>query len=332
MSIVIAACGRIRFDPLSTGDANGDGATGDGGPMLSCVSLPPTCGPSGTSSCCDTALVPGGTFDRSYDHGTDGMYPDTSNPATVSAFRLDTYEVTVGRFRQFVTAGMGTQASPPATGAGARTLNGIPSQGGWDASWTSNLTANSVALVAALTCNGSRSSWTSAASANESLPINCISWFEAFAFCVWDGGYLPTEAEWNYAASGGSEQRAYPWSNPASSLTVDCSYANYAPGGTSFCVNPPSGAPNAVGSESPKGDGKWGQADLGGNVAEWAFDGQGNYANPCVDCADLTDSMLRALRGGVFSDDATFLRGARRGLDTPSLRDSNFGVRCARAP
>ena len=88
--------------------------------------------------------------------------------------------------------------------------------------------------------------------ANESLPINCITWYEAFAFCAWDGGFLPTEAEWNYAAAGGSEQRAYPWSNPPTSTTIDCSHANYD---DCAALREPAGdgAVNRVGSESPAG-------------------------------------------------------------------------------
>ena len=49
-------------------------------------------------------------------------------------------------------------------------------------------------------------------------PRETVNWYEAIAFCAWDGGFLPTETEWHYAASGGSAQRAYPWSSPAGDL------------------------------------------------------------------------------------------------------------------
>lgn len=333
-----SACGRIGFDVLGgAGDANGDGRgsdgmLGDGPPMLSCSNLPATCGLAGTSPCCGSPLVPGGTFYRSFDVGTDGMYTDMTNPATVSDFRLDTYEVTVGRFRQFVNAGMGTQASPPTPGTGARTLNGMANQGGWDAAWTPSLTANSAALVAAVKCSATYQSWTDTPGANEALPMNCITWFEMFAFCAWDGGFLPTEAEWNYAAAGGNEQRAYPWSNPASSLAIDCSYANYY-NGTAYCTNPPNGAVNRVGSESPKGDGKYGQADLAGNVWEWTLDWLASpYSNPCTDCAELTPATLRVFRAGYFGVDASALRGALRFGAGATGRRLDVGVRCARTP
>jgi len=325
--LVGAGCGRLHFDPVGASDATGDAAS-----TLSCDGLAPTCGPAGDSPCCGSPLVPGGTFYRGYDVGTDGSFPDMTNPATVSDFRLDTYDVTVGRFRPFVNAGMGTQANPPATGAGARTLNGMASQGGWDAAFTGSLTANTAALVAEVKYDASYCSWTDTAGANESLPMNCITWFEAMAFCAWDGGFLPTEAEWNYVATAGSEQRAYPWSSPASSLTIDCSYANYYTG-TAYCVNPPTGAVNRVGSESPKSDGKWGQADLAGNVYEWTLDWYATpYVNPCIDCSDLTTGGIRVLSGGSFEGNAFILRAANTAGADPTERPWDSGVRCARAP
>ena len=155
-----------------------------------------------------------------------------------------------------------------------------------------------------------------------------MTWFEAFAFCVWDGGFLPTEAEWNNAAAGGNEQRAYPWSSPPSSLTIDCAHANY-----NACLNNPTGAVNRVGSESPLGDGKWGQADLAGNVYEFLLDWYlASYPLPCDNCSELATASARVIRGGDFFGTATATRGADRSNQGPASRSGSVGVRCARAP
>jgi formylglycine-generating enzyme required for sulfatase activity len=300
--------------------------------FASCARLAAKCGPDGNDDCCAGSVVPGGTFYRSYDLAADGMYSSMSYPATVSSFVLDKYEVTVGRFRQFVNAGMGTQASPPPTSAGARTLIGIPDQGGWDSAWNPSLVADTAGLLAAVKCNTTYQTWTDMSGANESLPANCVTWYEAFAFCTWDGGFLPTEAEWNYAAAGGTEQRAYPWSNPSLSLTIDCSYANHRTGSGAFCVNPPNGFVNRVGSESPNGDGTWGHSDLGGNVWEWTLDWyNATYLVPSSDGANLSAGSRRVIRGGSWYSGATYLRTANRDLDAAMPRADNVGLRCARA-
>ena len=314
MLLLLAHAGcRHHFDALADArvDASGDGA-------LTCADLQRTCGPSGDQSCCGAQPVPGGMFFRSYDMAIDGLFPNMTNPAMVSSFSLDTYEVTVGRFRQFVEAGFGTQASPPIAGTG-----GHPNLAGseWSATWNSQLPADTATLIADLACNTFQT-WTAAPGANETKPINCAPWYVAFAFCIWDGGYLPTEAEWNFAAAGGTEQRAYPWSMPADVTTLDCSYADYQ-----AC---PAGISNA-GALSPQGDGRFGHADLGGNVWEWILDYQAAaYQTPCTDCANLTASGSRIVRGGSFVSTPANLRASDRFQYAPTAHNDNVGIRCAR--
>jgi formylglycine-generating enzyme required for sulfatase activity len=267
-------------------------------------------------------LVPGGTFYRSYD-GVD--FTDKSYPATVSDFYLDKYEITVGRVRAFVIAGMGTQTNPPAPGTGASPLI---TGSGWDSAWNASLPKDTASLEAALKCDATNQTWTDKAGSNESKPVNCLDWYTAFAFCAWDGGRLPTEAEWNYAAAGGSEQRYYPWSSPPTSTTLDDSYTVYCGGSCGGTQN--------VGSKSPKGDGKWGQSDLAGNVEEWTLDWYTSpYSMPCANCAYLTEASgsYRAIRGSSFNgvfNFASYLRSAYRGYDNPWDIYNFIGVRCAR--
>ena len=337
MVMLMTACGAGSHSPDAT-DAAMD-AIGDGPAAVDCGTLAATCGPMGNAPCCESPVVDGGTFYRSYDVGTDNAYTDMSYPATVSTFRLDKYEITVGRFRRFVNAGMGTRQNPPTVGAGGRTLNGTANLGGWEASFTGDLLADRTALVAALKCDATHQTWTDTPGSNESRPMNCINWYEAMAFCAWDGGFLPTEAEWNYTAVGGSEQRAYPWSSPPTSLGLDDTRASYH----CFGDNMTGCALNdlvPVGTK-PAGDGRWGQSDLIGNVREWTLDW---YEDPypmsaCNDCASLATPvgiLLRLLRGGGLFDTAgpnTPLRGAERlGGSTPTLRDVSFGARCGRTP
>jgi formylglycine-generating enzyme required for sulfatase activity len=328
LAIAAASCGRLHFVDHDDASVPGDGqrpidtvTTGDAAQVApSCVGLPATCN---SLDCCTVTSVPGGTFYRGYDVGTDGMYPSMASPATVSAFHLDKFEVTVGRFRAFVNAGKGLQTAPPNAGDGAHALI---SGSGWLSAWNASLNASTSSFSTSLVCDATYGTWTPTAAGNEDLPINCVTWYEAMAFCIWDGGYLPTEAEWNFAAAGGSEQRVYAFSNPASALAIDCSHTNYSP--SAACV---AAGTTPVGSHSPGGDGKWGQADITGNVFEWTLDYDAAYPTPCNDCANLTVAAMRTLRGGDWGDTPNFERTAYRGTSgTPTTRDSGVGIRCAR--
>lgn len=310
----------------------------------SCRELPPICGPKHDQNCCSSSTVTGGTYYRSYD-GI--LYTSQDSPATVSDFRLDDYEITVGRFRAFVSQYEDNPHWDGGTGGifedGAGKNPNDPMDPGWqDYIYGDWLPRNADALRESLKCNdrihreSGYYTWTDTPGDNENRPINCITWVEAYAFCIWDGGRLPTEAEWNYAAAGGSEQRRFPWGEeePGSDTRLaiyDCWYQGSGPGSCSGAENI---AP--VGWASG-GNGKWGQANLAGNLMEWLVDGFPNawaggepYATPCIDCAapPTYNEDSRALRGGSF--DSSDLEVSRRGGDDPKHRTTTAGARCAR--
>jgi sulfatase modifying factor 1 len=311
-----------------------------GGPGLS------DCGPN-KESCCVSLAVPGGTFYRSYDGVA---YTDRSHPATVSAFRLDKYEVTVGRFRQFVKAVVGGWR--PVAGGGKHVhlnreagLADASSAGrferGWDPTWTSALASLAQGWNRNPSCArppkamprgpGDDGNWTPVQSDYERKPINCVTWYEAYAFCIWDGGFLPSEAEWNYTASGGGDQRVFPWSNPSNSSAIDRTYANL--GGLSISAGDLENT--AVGSKAPKADGKWGHADLVGNVNEWVADMYAQY-ELCIDCAFLDAGIhrvsSRVLRAGCAGCAPLSMAVSTRYSNAPDVRGPSYGARCARTP
>jgi formylglycine-generating enzyme len=292
--VALAGC-RIHFDPLATTDAATDAAAPPRG-----------------------ILVPGGSYFRSYDTAADGLFPNMTNPATVSAFRLDATEVTVARFRVFVDQGYGTQQKPPAADAGA---HAAIAASGWQTAWNPSLPVDAAALKAVSLCNTFQT-WTDAPGANENKPMNCTSWYVAMAFCIWEGGYLPTEAEWNFAAAGGDEQRAFPWSMPVDDTTIDCTRADYMGCGP---------GPSDVGA-TPGGTGRWGHADLGGNVWEWTIDTDSGYPLPCDDCAQLSAISPRMVRGGSFTSTIPNLRVGDRFQYAITAHTDNVGFRCAYAP
>jgi formylglycine-generating enzyme required for sulfatase activity len=250
--------------------------------------------------------------------------------ATVSPFRLEKYEVTVGRFRAFVEASVAGWS--PAAGAGKHvhlrggqglTVGSSGSETGWDLTWSTQLPRTKGDWNSKLSCSPGteRQTWTSEVGAFESRPINCVSWFEAYAFCIWDGAFLPSEAEWNFAASGGNQQRYFPWSVPSSATGA---YSSQVVWGTE--------SPENVGSK-PLGAGRWLQLDLAGNVWEWALDGFREYSAQCKDCLSPVPANRAVIRGGSFdSTTVERLRASERGNADIGGRHFGIGFRCARTP
>lgn len=249
--------------------------------------------------------------------------------ATIAPFALDKYEVTVGRFREFVSQYDSWRTSHPSLSEG---YHPSVANTGWGQSWTAaaaDISVNAEALKTAVACGSTIQTWSSTIGTSDSevYPMNCLSWYEAFAFCIWDHGRLPTEAEWEYAAAGGAENRLYPWGATEPSADL----ANFEGSNDSPRV--------VVGSKLDTGGaGYFGHADLAGSAYEWVFDWYsdgfyGTIASPesCENCANVTPGSARVTRGGGYSYSAMELRAARRNGFAPSHRDGLFGFRCARA-
>lgn len=302
------------------GGTSGASAGSGGAPVVvppSCVGLAATCGPTGNANCCTAQAVTGGTFNRMSNPAT---------PATVANFKLDDYEISVGRFRKFAA---GYPGNKPAAGAGKNPNNaGDP---GWDAAWNATLPTD---VIASVSCGGLQT-WTDAVAGNEARPINCLRWDVAEAFCIWDGGRLPTFAEWNYAATGGAQQRIFPWSSPPDQDVIDATYASYALDPPQLCFGDGINGCAVtdlipVGSKY-KGVGRYGQFDLSGNVSEWAQDWyKDTLPTPCVNCANLVAASFRVMLGGSYEKNAFNQRLSGYSSAIPDYRSQSVGARCAR--
>jgi sulfatase modifying factor 1 len=316
---------------------------------------PPSCALSGVAttncgasreSCCASLTVPSGTYDRTY-AADEGAAQGLTDPAHVSGFQLDKYLVTVGRFRQFVSYLTSSVGAPPANASGihshlnaGRGLANSASPGtfetGWDATnWDAEIATGAIASEAwdsTLSNCLSSSTWTSTAGSNENLPITCVDWYEAEAFCLWDGGFLPSEAEWEYVAAGGSQQRLYPWgsTDPGTNNEYAIYGCYYGDAGVGNCTGATNIAP--VGTTT-LGAAHWGQLDMAGEVFEWTLDWYAAYVDPCTDCASLSPTAVRVIRGGNYGGIPLNLQAANRDFfEDPGDHDSVIGFRCARSP
>jgi formylglycine-generating enzyme required for sulfatase activity len=141
---------------------------------------------------------------------------------------------------------------------------------------------------------------------------------------------LPSEAEYGYAAAGGSQLNMYPWGiTDPGSMNRYAIYDCYYPNGTTMCTG---GNIARVGS-APAGAGRWGQLDLVGNIYEWMLDWYATFA-PCTDCAYLTPTSGKVARGGYFDSSFYYSESSTRPNtgDMPTARYDFLGFRCARVP
>lgn len=140
-------------------------------------------------------------------------------------------------------------------------------------------------------------------------PINCVDWRQSRAYCEARGRRLPTELEWEYAARGGDEYRAYSWGNEPPEGRTCWKHV----GGSCQVKQFPAGA--------------FGLYDMIGNVWEWTEDWFGDYPWPA------THGTNKVYRGGSWSRRfEKWMSPKLRNRWPPGQLGSHLGFRCALTP
>lgn len=146
-------------------------------------------------------------------------------------------------------------------------------------------------------------------------PVVGVTWYGAVAYAKWVGKRLPTEAEWEIAASGGLEENQYPTGHD-----IDRTEANFFSSDTTLVMSYP---PNT-----------YGLYDMAGNVYEWCQDWYDyHYYNVSVQEPSNPKGPLqgvyRVLRGGCWKSLKEDLRCAHRHRNNPGTMNGTYGFRCA---
>jgi formylglycine-generating enzyme required for sulfatase activity len=163
-------------------------------------------------------------------------------------------------------------------------------------------------------------------------PVVHVSWNDAMAYATWSGGSLPTEAQWEYAARGGLEQKLYPWGDE---LTPQGRFMCNVWQGEFPDVNTAADGFSAtcpVDAFPPNGHGLF---SVTGNTWEWCLDfwSVDFSAAPSRDPQGPWNGAARVMKGGSFMCHASYCnryRPAARTRNTPDSAASNIGFRCVR--
>jgi sulfatase modifying factor 1 len=296
------------------------------------------------------AVIPGGSFRM----GSDAHYTEEApaHPVTVSEFRIDLHQVTNAQFTEFVahTAYVTVAERPldPADFPGAPVENLVPG------SLVFQMTPGPVDLrhVSQWWAWTPEACWRrpdgrrSSLDGREDHPVVHIAFEDAQAYARWADKRLPTEAEWELAARGGLDGKAYTWGDDPE--PSDAKLANFWHGEFPWRADPGYGSTCSVGSFEPNG---FGLFDMSGNVWEWTADWySGRHPDPadhqcCVpvdprgaseqESFDPGQPQFRiprkVVKGGSFLCADSYCRRYRPAARRPQMVDtgmSHIGFRC----
>jgi formylglycine-generating enzyme len=301
----------------------------------------PTSVAKGISHVCDgpseetlagMVALPGGTFLMGTDY-PDGFPGDGEGPVhavTIDSFRIDPHPVTNTQFERFISAtSYKTEAE----------------RFGWSfVFWAHVPRARFRELVkdrvadAPWWCLVPGASWNSPEGPGSEIsrrghhPVVHVSWNDAQAYCVWSGKTLPTEAQWEFAARGGLEQKLYPWGN------------KLRPGGKHLCNiwqgNFPDedtaedGYSTTCPVEAFPANG-YGLFSMTGNTWEWCADwfSPESHSQPTnMNPHGPMSGEARVVKGGSFLCHHSYCnryRVAARTSNTPDSTTGHIGFRCA---
>ena len=260
----------------------------------------------------DMPLIAGGEFIM----GTDGglPYEGPAHRVVVDSFRIDAHEVTNAQFARFA------EASGHVTESERLGWSGVfdPEVSRWT--------------------KGDGADWRHPAGPQSShrdmpdFPAVHVSWDDAAAYCAWRGARLPTEAEFEYAASGGLKNSRYAWGNE---LTPEGMHqANLWQGEFPYEDRALDGynGPAPVRQFAPNGFGLY---DMTGNVWEWVQDWYApDYfsSSPVHNPRGPDTGTQKVHRGGSWLCSENYCRGYRlaaRMMTPPDSALNNLGFRCA---